>query len=64
MVLGVGISGAIFTTVLTRGDTGDPNTLFNAVQAGFSAIILVALLGMVTTAIRGEIPNKAEVVKA
>ena len=42
MVLGVGLSGAIFTTVLAQGDAGDSAKLFKAVQVSFAMIILVA----------------------
>ncbi len=54
MVLGVGLSGAIFTTILAQGNAGDSATLFRAVQISFSMIIWVAILGMLTSAIRGN----------
>ncbi len=54
MVLGVGLSGAIFTTVLAQGDASDSAILFKAVQVSFAIIILVALMGALTSAIRGK----------
>jgi len=57
MVLGVGLAGAIFTTVLARGDAFAPTTLFNAAQTSFTAIILIAVLGMITSSIRGNNPT-------
>lgn len=57
MVLGVGLAGAIFTTVLTHGETGDQTVLYTAVQLSYSVIIFVALGGMLTSAIRGDDRN-------
>ena len=54
MVLGVGLSGAIFTTIISHNPASDPNSLFRAVQASFLAMILVALLGAGVTAIQKE----------
>lgn len=54
MVLGVGLSGAIFTTVLSHGEAGNPTILFKAIETSFAAIILVALAGVLTSAIRGD----------
>jgi len=54
MVLGVGFSGAIFTTILAQGELGSTAILYKAVQVSFTMIILVALLGVLTSAIRGN----------
>jgi MFS family permease len=54
MVLGVGLSGAIFTTILAQEGTGNIAILFKGVQVSFSMIILVAIMGVLTSAIRGN----------
>jgi len=51
MVLGVGFSGAIYTTVLARGSAAHP-TLFQAFQASFVAAFVFAVLGIITSAVR------------
>lgn len=48
MVLGVGLAGAIFTTVFAQA-----NDLFSAVSAGFVTGAVVAMLGIVTSIVRG-----------
>jgi MFS family permease len=48
MVLGVGLAGAIFTTMFTQA-----NDLFSAVSAGFVTGAVVAMLGIVTSIVRG-----------
>ncbi len=54
MVLGVGFAGAIFTTVLGRA--GSPTAgLVAGVRASLLAAAGVALLGAVTSAVRGEV---------
>jgi EmrB/QacA subfamily drug resistance transporter len=53
MVLGVGFAGAIYTTVLARGSEAHP-TLFQAIQASFLAAFIVALLGIITSAVRRD----------
>jgi EmrB/QacA subfamily drug resistance transporter len=53
MVLGVGLSGAIFTTVLAQ-QVEPISGLYTAVQAAFLAAIGVAMLGALTSAIRGD----------
>lgn len=60
MVLGVGLAGAIFTTILALGDpssaageSGNP-MLFVAVQASFWMAAAVALLGAITSAVRSK----------
>jgi EmrB/QacA subfamily drug resistance transporter len=54
MVLGVGLAGAVFTTVLARGEaTGSGGALFDAVGAGFLVASGVAALGVLTSAVRG-----------
>jgi hypothetical protein len=55
MVLGVGLAGAIFSTVLARGEAARlALPLFPAIAASFRAAALVALLGGLTSAVRGR----------
>jgi MFS family permease len=55
MVLGVGLAGAIFSTVLARSAAaGAAQPLFPAISAAFRAAALVALLGGLTSAVRGR----------
>jgi EmrB/QacA subfamily drug resistance transporter len=49
MVLGIGLAGAIFTTHLA---TQSSNALFNGIDMGFAAAAGVAVLGVVTSAIK------------
>jgi EmrB/QacA subfamily drug resistance transporter len=51
MVLGVGFSGAIYTTVLARGSVANP-TLFQAFRASFLAAFVFAVLGIITSVVR------------
>ena len=54
MVLGVGLAGAIVTTILTQGQAmGSTTALFDGVSAAFLAASGVAGLGILTSAIRG-----------
>lgn len=54
MVLGVGLAGAIFTTVLTMNQPGNSTTaLFSAVDASFLMATAAAALGVLTSAVRG-----------
>lgn len=53
MVLGVGLAGAVFTTML-----GQSTDLFTAVDAGFFAGSIVALFGVATSIVRGS--NRVE----
>jgi MFS family permease len=52
MVLGIGISGAIFTTILAQGQ-GDAS-LFKAIQSGFLVASLFAALAIFTSAIKNR----------
>ena len=58
MVLGVGISGSIFTTMITRGDASSVvgeasgEVFFSAIQLCFLVASGIALLGVVTSASR------------
>jgi EmrB/QacA subfamily drug resistance transporter len=52
MVLGVGISGAIFTTMLAR--SASPEPLYAATRFSFLAAAGFALLGMLASAVRGK----------
>jgi EmrB/QacA subfamily drug resistance transporter len=55
MVLGVGLAGAIFSTVLARSAAaGVAQPLFPAIAAAFRAAAVVALLGGLTSAVRGR----------
>jgi EmrB/QacA subfamily drug resistance transporter len=59
MVLGVGIAGAIFTTVLAHGGgitssitPGQSPAIFNALQASFLVVSLITILGVITSMVR------------
>jgi MFS family permease len=53
MVLGVGLAGAILTTVLARAETLRRSlALFDGVRAGFVVASSVAVLGVLVSAIR------------
>ncbi len=52
MVLGLGLAGAIFTTVLNGREPVASAPLFAAVQAGFFGALAVALLGTLVAALR------------
>lgn len=55
MVVGVGMAGAIYATVMARGQAiGAATPLFDAVSAGFLAAGCVACLGALTSAVRGN----------
>jgi EmrB/QacA subfamily drug resistance transporter len=54
MVLGVGLAGAIYSTVVARGEPGSSEILFQAVQTGFLVATGVALAGLFTSAIRSN----------
>ncbi len=53
MVLGIGFSGAIFTTILTMNSNAT-SSLIIAIQYSFSVAAGIAVLGVCTTAIRGN----------
>jgi EmrB/QacA subfamily drug resistance transporter len=55
MVLGVGLAGAIVTTVLAQGQaSGSATALFDGVSAAFLAAAGCAALGILTSAVRGN----------
>jgi EmrB/QacA subfamily drug resistance transporter len=54
MVLGIGLTGAIFTTYLSRGDANLPSVLVPAVNAGFLFTSGVALLAALASFARGD----------
>ncbi|MEW6567964.1 MAG: MFS transporter [Chloroflexota bacterium] len=54
MVIGVGIAGALFTTVLARYPSGDPTGLFAGVRLALRVAAGVAALGVVASQARGE----------
>lgn len=60
MVLGVGLAGAIFTTILAHGvpgvstgESGNP-LLFNAIQVSFWVASVVTMIGAMTSAVRSS----------
>ena len=59
MVLGVGISGAIFTTIVARGEASGAvgeaakGIFINAIQASLLVAAGVAIIGAFTSAVRG-----------
>lgn len=54
MVLGVGLAGAIFTTVLARGQAvGSPSALFAGIAVSFTVAAGIALVGALISAVRG-----------
>ena len=58
MVLGVGLAGAVFTTVLSSGsDNLASGGLYPAVGASFTAAFLVSLFGVVASSARGPSQN-------
>lgn len=60
MVLGVGLAGAVFTTVLTRQAVQDPAAVLTAIEASFWVAAAIAAAGAVLAAIRPAAPGKAE----
>jgi EmrB/QacA subfamily drug resistance transporter len=54
MVLGVGLTGAVFTTMLADGGGGDPVVIAHAVDAGFLFASGVAVLAALTSFARGN----------
>lgn len=55
MMLGVGLAGAVFATVQAHGKAnGSPTTFFDAIRAGFFIASCVAVLGVLTSAVRGK----------
>jgi hypothetical protein len=56
MVLGVGLAGAVFTTVQAQAQAaGSATATYDGIRAGFLVAAGVALVGMLTSAVRG--PN-------
>lgn len=53
MVLGIGISGAIYTTVLSQGSL-DNSALFSGVQTSYLVVSVIAALGILTSAMRKQ----------
>jgi MFS family permease len=51
MVLGIGIAGAIYTTILAQGSVAHP-TLFRAIATSFLVAFVFALLGMITSVVK------------
>jgi EmrB/QacA subfamily drug resistance transporter len=54
MVLGIGLTGAIFTTYLSRGNPGGAATLVHAFDAGLLFASGVSLLAAITSYVRGD----------
>jgi EmrB/QacA subfamily drug resistance transporter len=56
MVLGVGLAGAVFTTVQAQAQAANSATAtYDGIQAGFLVAVGVAIVGALTSAVRG--PN-------
>lgn len=54
MVLGIGLTGAIFTTILARGSQNDPSVLVHAFNISLIFTTAVAILGSVISYMRGD----------
>jgi EmrB/QacA subfamily drug resistance transporter len=54
MVLGIGLTGAIFTTILSKGNPGGADTLVHAFNSGLLFASGVALLAAVASFARGD----------
>jgi EmrB/QacA subfamily drug resistance transporter len=54
MVLGVGLTGAIFTTLLANGQSSDPATIVRGVNAGLLFASGIAILAAITSFARGS----------
>ncbi len=54
MVLGIGLAGAILTTIMSSSPADSHRLLFDAIDIGFLVAAGVAAVGMVTSAIRGS----------
>jgi len=55
MVLGVGLAGAVFTTVLARAEAHPSATaFFDGIRAGFLTAAAVAGLGTLVSLLRGD----------
>jgi MFS family permease len=54
MVLGIGLTGAIFTTILAPGDQSDPYLLVHAFNISLLVTSVVAFLGAVIAYARGD----------
>ncbi len=52
MVLGVGIAGAIFSTVLSHGSQAEAGAIFRATSTAFLATSLISFLGVLTSMVR------------
>jgi EmrB/QacA subfamily drug resistance transporter len=58
MVGGIGLAGAIFTTVLAREQAiGSPLAIADAIEASFRLAMVLAILGMLVSAVRGDRPQ-------
>jgi hypothetical protein len=58
MVLGVGLAGAIFTTVQAQAQAmGKTGAAFDGIRAGFLVAVGVAALGALASAVRGANAN-------
>lgn len=56
MVLGVGLAGAVFTTVQAQAQAASSTTaIYDGIRAGFLVAVGVAMIGVLTSAVRG--PN-------
>jgi hypothetical protein len=56
MVLGVGLAGAVFSTMMARGQAaGSADALFAALRASFVVAAAVALAAGAVSAVRGDV---------
>jgi MFS family permease len=60
MVLGIGLTGAIFTTALSQPNGGSDTVLFTALRTSFMAAAMIAGIGVLTTAFRGLQPDSPQ----
>ncbi len=64
MVLGVGLAGAVFTTILSHGQSTNPTTIVHGVEAGFlfasGTAVLAAVISFARGADRPKSPQSRE----
>jgi hypothetical protein len=59
MMLGIGLAGAIFTSILARsGSTTAGSGLFNAVHYGFLGAAVAAALGIIVSLSGRSVPGR------
>lgn len=60
MVLGIGLTGAIFTTALAQPNGGSNAVLFSALRTSFIAAAIIAGIGILTTSFRSLHPDSSQ----